>query len=1831
MPQSLPQTQPRCHSLARRPADPSDRFVSPIARRLRRGLFSALLCLPLLAMFATGVQAQTSTISLSLDSSSGNEGNSDHSDVDVTISVSPHPSVTSVFDFCVKNTGTATFRTTSGGKTRDFDIVTGSSGAKLTMTPQNCHNFTFHSRGGSDNQRVKLRIFGDTTPEENETVILELRNPYNVVVSPTAGTATYTINNDDVTTSTTPTVTIAGGSAVTEGTGAQFTVNASPAPTGALTVQLDVSDDDTSDFVAAGDEGRKTVTIGASQTSATYTVNTVADSTDEPNGEVTVSVAESDSYTVGSTSSATTTVNDDDADTTAPQVSSITRQTPSTRSTDADSLTWRVTFDEPVQNVDAAAFQVSGTTASITGVSQVSGMNAYDVTASGGDLENLNATVTLRFASNHNVQDTSGNALAANPTPTGTNHNSFTVSNTVVSPTITITGGSAVTEGTRAQFTVSASPVPTGELIVYLSITQNGDVIAVEPGLRAVIIDTSGSATQNVPTQNDFIDEANGSVTVTVNARTGYTVGSPSSATITVNDNDTRGLVLNPASLSVGEGDSANYTVKLATRPTAAVTVTVGGTGSGITVDTDSGSSGDQTMLTFNPETSPLWSTAQTVRISAEQDSNTVNESVTLTHTTSGGDYGANSVSKNLTVTATEKPAASFASGSSSAAEDAGTHNVTVNLSQAAPSGGLTLSYNVTGTATAGSGNDFTIQGSGTLSVAAGATTATIPVVILDDSTDEPAETVILTLTGDTGYTLGSTTVHTLTITDNDDPVASFASASSSAAEDAGTHNVTVNLTSAAPSGGLTLRYSITGTATVGSGNDFTIQNSGTRSVTAGAASATIPVVINDDSTDEPAETVILTLTTGTGYTLGTPRAYTLTITDNDDPPPGTPALEISKNTLSISEGGTDSYTVRLATEPTSTVTVNIASNNADVTVDPSSLTFNASGNSNRWSNPQTVTVSAAQDDDANNDSATLTHTASGGGYGSVTDSVTVTVDDDETPPVPTVSFSASAYSVSEGDAVSVTLNIRPVRNSATEVGITYTNGTAGNADYSKSPVSLIIPANAGTHIFTIQTTEDQDVESNETFTLALDTVPAGVNTDSPSSVTITITDDETDTTDPPGPRNGNDDEEGEDDPDGQNQDPTPATSVVAFAADTSRPSEDAGTADVTVTLTPAPAAALTVHYTVTGTATAGRDFTALAGAVTVSAGASRVTIPVGLIDDRTDEGAETVILTLTDSEGYTLGETQVHTLTITDNDTAGLRASPTTVHLAETGEQATVSVHLTSQPTAPVTVTFASSQGRVATVTPVALRFTPATWQTPQTVTVTAGADGVATLRGTVQSNDRGYAALASGALPPIRVRVGADLTGLTTPWLARFGRTVTSQAVTGVTARLSAARTPGLTGTVAGLALDRMGEKAAPATAQLAPALAPSDPRLNPGGQQLTLRDILAGSAFALTSDPSATGGSYALWGQGAWTHFAGQAGAQDVEGNVLSGTLGVDWAQGAWVLGVAVSHTQGDGDAAQTTAQGDLASSLTLVTPYVGVDVTEHLSLWGTMGYGRGTVGLTLPTEPEVETDTSLLLAAGGLRGRLLEPAPTGGLAVAVRSEARFLRTMADAETAHGLAEIEADVVLLRVGLESSWQQPLADGGAVVPRLDLGLRQDAGDAERGFGFEVQGGVRWEAPAHGLTLDLVGQTLLAHSDREFETWGGSATVQWAANPNSAAGPALTLRQTYGGTGTGGGAGSMAGANTFWTENPVALLQAPGPAELRLTADFGWGVPLQAGLGVPHVQYGWGPTSRDVTLGWRLLPTRGTDVTLELTATHREAVRTAPAQGVALSLNWTW
>ena len=119
--------------------------------------------------------------------------------------------------------------------------------------------------------------------------------------------------------------------------------------------------------------------------------------------------------------------------------------------------------------------------------------------------------------------------------------------------------------------------------------------------------------------------------------------------------------------------------------------------------------------------------------------------------------------------------------------------------------------------------------------------------------------------------------------------------------------------------------------------------------------------------------------------------------------------VTVTPTVLSVAEGETGTYTVVLDADPDPgreglTVTVTPASNNADVTFAPASLNFTSAN----WNVPQTVTVSAAQDDDALDDSATLSHAISGFGAVTTADDVTVTVIGTATVPGPPRNLTAT-------------------------------------------------------------------------------------------------------------------------------------------------------------------------------------------------------------------------------------------------------------------------------------------------------------------------------------------------------------------------------------------------------------------------------------------------------------------------------------------------------------------------------------------------------------------------------------------------------------------------------------------------------------------------------------------------------------------------------------------------------------------------------------------------------------------------------------------------------
>ena len=220
-----------------------------------------------------------------------------------------------------------------------------------------------------------------------------------------------------------------------------------------------------------------------------------------------------------------------------------------------------------------------------------------------------------------------------------------------------------------------------------------------------------------------------------------------------------------------------------------------------------------------------------------------------------------------------------------------GATNLVYTFTRGDSSGALTVNFSIGGTATFNT--DYTQTGAatftpptGTVTFADGSLTATVTVDPSADTSVEPDETVILTVTAGAGYTVGVPASATGTIT-NDDTDVSVAVSPLSTTEDGAGNLVYTFTRNGVTTGGLTVNFSIGGTATFNT--DYTQSGAasftpptGTVTFIAGSSTATVTVDPTADGAAELDETVILTVTAGTGYNVGAPSVATGTITNDD-------------------------------------------------------------------------------------------------------------------------------------------------------------------------------------------------------------------------------------------------------------------------------------------------------------------------------------------------------------------------------------------------------------------------------------------------------------------------------------------------------------------------------------------------------------------------------------------------------------------------------------------------------------------------------------------------------------------------------------------------------------------------------------------------------------------------------------------------------------------------------------------------------------------------------------------------------------------------------------
>ncbi|MBI5508121.1 MAG: hypothetical protein HY903_05155 [Deltaproteobacteria bacterium] len=226
-----------------------------------------------------------------------------------------------------------------------------------------------------------------------------------------------------------------------------------------------------------------------------------------------------------------------------------------------------------------------------------------------------------------------------------------------------------------------------------------------------------------------------------------------------------------------------------------------------------------------------------------------------------------------------DPPSVELESVAQSNAESVTTVTLTLQLSAAS---GLLVSapFTVNAASTALDPDDYSIVASPAL-IAAGDTTQTITITVVDDALAEPAETVVVDLGAPSNATLGANQTHTVTITDNDVlPTLEFAAAAQSNLENVTSVTITVRLSAIA---GLpvTVPFGVNPASTAADPADYGIAASPVV-IGAGSLTQTIAVTVVGDGSDEASEAIVVDLGAPTNATLGALQTHTVTILDDD-------------------------------------------------------------------------------------------------------------------------------------------------------------------------------------------------------------------------------------------------------------------------------------------------------------------------------------------------------------------------------------------------------------------------------------------------------------------------------------------------------------------------------------------------------------------------------------------------------------------------------------------------------------------------------------------------------------------------------------------------------------------------------------------------------------------------------------------------------------------------------------------------------------------------------------------------------------------------------------
>ena len=727
---------------------------------------------------------------------------------------------------------------------------------------------------------------------------------------------------------------------------------------------------------------------------------------------------------------------------------------------------------------------------------------------------------------------------------------------------------------------------------------------------------------------------------------------------VTITEDDTTGVTISITALEISEGDTGRYTIVLETEPTADVTIA-------IQVPENAEIAVAPLMLTF---TADNWNTPQTVTVTAAQDADAVaDDPVTLTHAVSGGDYeGVTAAEVEVTIIEDDTTGVTISITALEVAEgDTGRYTLVLDTE---PTADVTVAIQVPENA------DIAVSPL-TLTFTADNwnTPQTVTVTAAQDADAVDDDPVIITHAVSGGDYEGVTAAEVeVTIIEDD------------------TTEVTISITALEISEGDTGRYTLvldtepTADVTVAIqmpenaeiavsllALTFTAANWNTPQAVAVTAAQ------DDDAIDDDSVT-ITHIVSGGDYEDVTAAGVEVTITEDD-----TAGVTISTDVLEVPEGSSQSYTIVLDTEPAADVTVAIQMpEDAEIAVSLLALTFTAAN----WNTPQTVAVTADQDDDAIDDNpVTITHAVSGGDYEGVTAAeVEVTIIEDDTTGV---TISITALEVAEGDTGRYTI----VLDTEPTADVTVAIQVPENADIAVSPLTLTFTADNWNTPQTVTVTAAQDADAVADDPVIITHAVSGGDYEGVAALGVEVTIIEDDTT---------------------------GVTILITALEIS----EGDTGRYTIVLDTEPAADVTVAIQVPEDADIAVDKTELT--FTADNWNTPQAVAVTAAQDADAVADDPVTITHAVSGGDYEGVAALGVeVTIIEDDTAGGTISITALEVAE-GDTGRYTIVLDTEPTADVTVAIQVPEDTDIAVSPLTLTFTADNWNTPQTVAVTAAQD---------------------------------------------------------------------------------------------------------------------------------------------------------------------------------------------------------------------------------------------------------------------------------------------------------------------------------------------------------------------------------------------------------------------------------------------------------------------------------------------------------------------------